>query len=197
MEEMSTKYFEKVLSLLPNNIPEIFQIDLTDHDIGPEKALRLSQALKGNTYLRVLDMYGNPLGAEGGKIIGEAIQDLPQLEELDLAKCQLGDEGAKSIALGLKQNTQLTQLDLSGNNISDEGLEAISDSLKNKENLTELLLHDNNITEPEPLIQALQGKSLLSGLWLNRNKISSENLLKLKHNFHHLNRLQIDIVNHN
>ena len=125
--------------LVHNKVRIIRPLDV--EKISDACAKALAEALKVNTTLQKLYLYGDGLG---------------------LHRNNISDEGAKALAEALKVNTALQRLDLNSNNISDEGVsseiqsylernernrlsKAISDVEHNK--MEELNLCDKNISE--------------------------------------------------
>ena len=84
----------------------------------------LAKALKVNTSLTKLNLFGNSIGDEGAMHLTNALKVNTSLTKLNLNANSIGAEGAKHLAEAHKLNTSLTTLGLSSNDIGDEGAEA-------------------------------------------------------------------------
>ena len=99
-------------------------LDLSENKIGPEGASALGEALKVNTVVTTLILWGNKIGGEGNKI---------------------GGEGAKAIAEALKVNAVLTSLDVGHNNFTEQAVLGIVRVARQQDKITNLGLRGCNI----------------------------------------------------
>ena len=57
--------FQVLITRLESNDPTLTKINLKNKNIGDAGLITLSQAMKGNTFLKVLDLGGNNIGPKG------------------------------------------------------------------------------------------------------------------------------------
>ena len=100
--------------------------------LGAERTIQLRDGLLTKIKLRIY------IGVEGAKAIGEALKVNTSLTEINLWGNNIGDEGGKAIGEALKVNTSLTEISLYGNNIGAEGAKAIREALKVNTSLTKI-----------------------------------------------------------
>ena len=95
-------------------------------------AVSISELIKINHTLQVLDISGNPIGDEGIAAIARTL-DNARISELNVSSCNITVAGAKSLAAALKNNHTIKSLDLAEsifspftmNNITVDGVIAI------------------------------------------------------------------------
>ncbi len=106
----------------------------------------LSECLKTNNALKILDLRHNHVGTIGVQSLVESLKDNKTLTELDIRSNRIRDQGAKHLSDLLKMNGVLTSLNLKGNRIGDGGAYYISEALKTNTTLTSLNLRANWLT---------------------------------------------------
>jgi Ran GTPase-activating protein (RanGAP) involved in mRNA processing and transport len=187
MEEFSERYFGTTIRALAANIPEFFNVDLSNLHLQADKLCRLAQALQNNTHLISLDLFGNPLsqpssksnGSQtddvyfGWKRLGEVLGLIPTLRELDVGSCLLGDDGVQFLCLGgfpLEHYVSLLSLNVSP-----------PPSLVTNTTLTTLDLSNNCLTDKgcEAIVLILKNKFALVELMLHNNNITAFGALKV------------------
>ena len=87
-------------------------------------AISISETIKINHTLQVLNVSNNPIGDEGIAAIAGTL-DNARISELIVSYCSITVTGAKSLAAGLAKNQSMTLLDVEGNNITVDGAIAI------------------------------------------------------------------------
>jgi len=100
------------------------ELYLWDNSIGACGAHAICEPLIYNT-MNELHLNGNNIGDEGAKMISDALKRNTALTLLDLSDNNIGDEGARMISDALKCNTTLTELNLQCNNIGDAAKEQL------------------------------------------------------------------------
>ncbi|KPI85052.1 hypothetical protein ABL78_5890 [Leptomonas seymouri] len=132
-------------------------IDLTDNQLGPAAAQKITACLKSSPVtevfirfndigkdgcdglaaavnfshtLQVLDIRGNHLSASDVRRLLKSVAMSTVLTRLGLASNKLGPEGAALVAKALERNTYLTSLDLSVNELGQGGAQCLADLLR-------------------------------------------------------------------
>jgi Ran GTPase-activating protein (RanGAP) involved in mRNA processing and transport len=175
--------------IVPSSLEEL---DLSLNGLLSEDINCLTEALKTNQTLRVLNLCSNKIDDQGAKEFAEALKNNKTLLELDLKGNRIVDEGAGHIAEALELNTGLKYINLSDNKMSYQGLEVILKALKNNKNLQVIGLGRNSISHEETkqivnlLAEFLKKNTSLKGINLSDNYITPteiEHLVEaLKHN---------------
>jgi hypothetical protein len=122
-------------------------ISLWGHGLGNEDAAALSNALKVNTLVTVIDLGDNQIGDEGATALADALKVNTSVTTISLLYNQIDSEGASALADALKVNTSVTTIDLRGNQIGDAGGAALAEALKLNTSVTEIWLGGNGIDE--------------------------------------------------
>jgi Ran GTPase-activating protein (RanGAP) involved in mRNA processing and transport len=198
MDEYADRYFETTLKCLTMNMPDLFSVDLSHHDLSQDKLVRLAEALWHNTHLQALDLFANNAHAgqyHGWHKLGQALARLPKLVEIDVGNCQLGDAG---LVLFLGEDAQsagpehvasvgdvavlLSTIDLSNNALTDHSALLVAKFVKRQSALEELALHTNHWTDHVVPIfaDALADKPQLRKVWLQKSGLSSEGVTQLR-----------------
>jgi len=112
------------------------------HDGG---AYTLSEALKQNSSLTVLDVHDNNIGPQGTRWLSSAVLKNTSITSLDISHNPIGWQGATALAHALQGNASITNLNAWNCSIQDEGRRALTAALKAKTKHTEVLAPD----EPE------------------------------------------------
>ncbi|MFO0006411.1 MAG: hypothetical protein ACK559_35345, partial [bacterium] len=122
-----------------------------------EGAREIAQALKVNSTLREIHVYGNPIVAEIEYEIKSCLNKNSQVEaalkdiqegiktEISLYAAGIGYERVKRVAEALKLNHTVIKIYLCLNNIGVEGAREIAQALKVNSTLREIYLDDKNI----------------------------------------------------
>ena len=149
------------------------RLKLFGSDIGDAGAASLAEALKVNTTLTQLYLMKNNIGDAGAASLAEAIKVNTTLTQLDLETNNIGDVGAASLADAVKVNTTLEQLDLEKDNIGDAGAASLANAIKVNTTLTQLYLEKNNIGDvgAASLAEAIKVNTTLTQLYLMKNNI--------------------------
>mmetsp|Transcript_13884 Transcript_13884/g.35686 ORF Transcript_13884/g.35686 Transcript_13884/m.35686 type:complete len:376 (+) Transcript_13884:295-1422(+) len=93
---------------------------LGDNHLKADAALKLVEAIKGNSCITELDLSGNQVGHEGCQAIAQLLQPkASELISLSLAKNKLLDRDAVALCQELSNNTVMQELDLSENMLGE------------------------------------------------------------------------------
>jgi len=87
-------------------------------------AISISEMIKINHILQVLNISGNPIGDQGIAAIAGTL-DNARISKLNVSCCSITVTGAKSLAAGLTNNQSMKLLHVSTNNIAVNGAIAI------------------------------------------------------------------------
>ena len=87
-------------------------------------AISISEWIKNNHTLQVLNINSNPIGDEGIAAIGRSLDDA-SISELYMSWCEITVTGAKLLAEGLINNHTIKSLHVQDNDITVDGAIAI------------------------------------------------------------------------
>ena len=124
-------------------------LDLSDNNVGTERAIELAIALTLNSILHTLYLSINNVNLEGTVEIAKMLTINTTLHVLDLQLTNINVCGAIEIAKSLTTNNTLRTLNLSINNIEREVI-GIANILESNYSLTNIdlgILSDNHIIE--------------------------------------------------
>ena len=115
--------------------PNIYELDLSGHNIGDEGAIHLADALRSNTVLKILDLYRNHIGDEGARAIADALHSNSVLVKLVIGNQRIGNKGAPAFADALERDDDpaLRELNLSKNRIGAEGAAALAHAMMTRQ----------------------------------------------------------------
>jgi Ran GTPase-activating protein (RanGAP) involved in mRNA processing and transport len=120
------------------------KLDIANGDIKDEAASRVAHALKANTTLKTLKLWGNGITHIGAGDISR-ILNTTGITKLCLGCNQLSDDGTAAIAGMLKSNTSLTFLDLRSCGIECDGAKELADAISVNTVLETIILDSNRI----------------------------------------------------
>eukprot|EP01094_Clydonella_sp_ATCC50884_P017423 TRINITY_DN3032_c0_g1_i1.p1 TRINITY_DN3032_c0_g1~~TRINITY_DN3032_c0_g1_i1.p1 ORF type:complete len:225 (-),score=38.32 TRINITY_DN3032_c0_g1_i1:367-1041(-) len=133
---------DEAVPRLRANDPTLTHLHIKRKGIGDEGAVRLADALGGNTALEGLYLALNNIGDEGASRLADCLRHSTALKILMLHGNTIGDEGAGMLADALRGNTALNVLNLELNQIGDKGTRRFTDALQGNTVLVSLKLHD-------------------------------------------------------
>ena len=127
----------------------ITSLDLRGCNIRNDGASALSQMLRSNTILRILDLEWNSVGAldNGIAVLSDALLGHPSLTSLDLRNNSISPNGGCYLARAIQSNSVLTKLDVRWNNIGVSGGKALAQSMEHNRSIRELLLSGNKAAD--------------------------------------------------
>lgn len=105
-------------------------LDLSECNLEADSAVKLAQALAGNTKIKSIDMSSNPISDEGAKAFATALTSNSVLTYLNVDNCKLTDEGIVAIAEMVGVNTSLMRLNIQANEMKNAGASALASALK-------------------------------------------------------------------
>jgi Ran GTPase-activating protein (RanGAP) involved in mRNA processing and transport len=115
---------------------------LGDNHLKGDAAVKLVEAIKGNSSITELDLSGNQIGHEGCQAIAQLLQPkASEIISLNLGKNKLLDRDAAVLCEELCNNTILQELDMSENLLAERAGLAIGAMLQvNLDRVTPLTL---------------------------------------------------------
>ena len=128
-------------------------IDLSYNLIESKGAKFLCESLKINSSLKNVDLSCNSLRSEGLKYLSDSFLFNSTLEEINLGSNSIGAEGIKFLSESLKINSNLKRLLLFENKSGSEGIKYISESLKSNSSLKEIDVAHNGVDKKEDFIE--------------------------------------------
>lgn len=144
----SIALLDKVRAL--DNLPRLGALktlDLRGNDLR-NGVSSISQVLKRNRTLKILNLADNKIGVEGLVYIADALKYNNSLETLDLSRnpcCGPGVEGITSLRTAFTLNTALRRLFLSSTALTDDGAIMLAEFLPESTSLLHLDLTQNNL----------------------------------------------------
>jgi hypothetical protein len=99
----------------------------------PGGAKCIAEALRHNTRILDIQLFGNFIRDKGFKWIAEAIKHNSFLLGMNLACNQIGDTGVQFLAKGLEMNQSILSVDLTQNpeiGLDCKGLESVAEALE-------------------------------------------------------------------
>lgn len=143
---------------------------------GEEKSgfFHLSEILKVNTTLKILELRNNHINTFDVDIFADALKKNSSVTILDLDCISLKDDGLHFISQALKVNRTIQTIKLGYNQISSSGAEMLADALENNQSVVSLKLKCNNLKDEgtRVLCEALKGNRFIFHLDLGLNYIS-------------------------
>jgi len=159
---------------LPAQMAELL---IFDCDVDAAAVAASCEALRTNTTLKTLKLWGVLLGEAGGAALGEALRTNTTLTTLEVSSYGIRDNaicdaGAAAVANALRTNATLTSLCLFANNIGDTGAAALAEALRANATLTKLDLSYNSVGDvgATALGDVLRTNTTLTTLDLNDNE---------------------------
>ncbi|CAF1393071.1 unnamed protein product [Adineta steineri] len=117
---------------------------LIDSDIE----LIANELIQGYTNCQTLDLFKNKITSKGALYLSEMLKVNGTIRILNLRWNQIDDDGAKSLFNVLKdENRTLERLHLDLNQITDKSVESIMKMINENRTLTLVILTDNQISE--------------------------------------------------
>ena len=136
---------DHIVTLLSDCLKEddtLLVLEFLEKRITNVGAKKIGEAIQVNTTLQKLDIRGNTISDDGAAAISDGLKCNNSLQVLNISSNNITSEGAKKVGEAIKMNTTLRKLYINKNIISDVGLAAISDSLKSNNSLQELYMYD-------------------------------------------------------
>ena len=185
----------KALSSL-SNVPKI---TLSFEDVDTEGALALGSALQfhTSTNLYQLNLSNSNIGPEGVTGLGNGLQCLTALSKLTLENNEIRCVGFNSLWDGIRYLNSLKMLRLLHNNIVDDDIKLLANSLQHLTRLSDLTLSHMNLGSDWSCLVQLQHLSNIRNLGLTHNDINSDGAASLACALRYLTTLEGLYLSHN
>eukprot|EP01006_Ploeotia_vitrea_P040674 TRINITY_DN66446_c0_g2_i1.p1 TRINITY_DN66446_c0_g2~~TRINITY_DN66446_c0_g2_i1.p1 ORF type:complete len:1081 (+),score=140.50 TRINITY_DN66446_c0_g2_i1:81-3245(+) len=121
---------EETINMVRSNEPQVTQIHLASRKVTDDDCKSLSEAMKSNSSVLVMDLQSNKITTEGADYICDFLKVNKHLTELNLTNNFLGDKGGQLLDEVLDTNNTLTALYLDLNTISGRLEERIQTKIK-------------------------------------------------------------------
>lgn len=170
------KKFQDILEKVRQDDPDLSFVDLSYNSSTMGEFSALTKALKQNTHVQQLILYGDNIGDEGAAMLAESLKENQHLGMVILGFANIGDEGASSLAEVLRMNTSVQTLDLVYNKIGDDGASSLAQVLTANKTLQGINLGHNKIgnTGAFALAHALRENQSIRALHLRSNEIDDD-----------------------
>jgi len=109
-------------------------------------AISISEMIKINHTLQILNISKNPIGDEGVAAIARTL-DNARISELNMYNCSITVTGAKSLAAGLAKKQTMKFLNVMGNNITVDGAIAITNGVCQQVYIDNIYEKDDKVGE--------------------------------------------------
>ncbi|WP_179958230.1 hypothetical protein [Chitinimonas arctica] len=139
----SPESITELCDFIRHDDPRHTEVDLSGRRLTRYELTQLSQALRGNTQVRKINLRNNGIDAAGAAILAKGLG--ARLVELDLGGNHLRDKGASYLAMLLRSTPTLASLDISRNGIGTRGAMLIADELPLLSSLRKLDMSGNEI----------------------------------------------------
>ncbi len=153
------------------------ELSMDQCGIGDECLAKIAAALRLQSQLKKLDLYGNNIGRNSCIALGNTLSRWPasnNLEVLNLHSNFIDDEGLQALVSGMMNCHSLKQLDIGGDrSITAAGLRSLSPLLQSESHhsLEILSLYDTNLGDDGAitLAEGLRGNKSLKQLYFDVN----------------------------
>ena len=175
--KISNEVIKQIMKAIQTNTTlqtlDISYIDLTDDGI--------SECLKINNALKVLNISGNVVSERGAKIVAKFIQENTTLLSMYFCDNKISDSGAVVISESLKLNTILKEFSLSVNKITSYGISTTAEMIQVNTTLQKLDISHNSICDDGAVAvgECLKLNRTLEELNLSDNNITSKGIVKI------------------
>ncbi|CCH41207.1 Ran GTPase-activating protein 1 [Wickerhamomyces ciferrii] len=148
------------LSIGLKNHKDLQVVKLYQNGIRPSGIKKLiSQGLKFNTQLTILDLQDNTITKKSGSVLADNLPQWPELKELNVNDCLLNPKGSLDLIKSLEKTkfNKLESLKLQYNELDNDSLKILSSIIsENLPVLTKLELNGNRFEEDSELIEKIQ-----------------------------------------
>ena len=159
----------------------VTRVRLYGSNIGEHGFTALVGALRERKSLTELNLYCTHIGDHGACCLAGALREMKTLKSLHLSECDIGDAGATSLAGPLRETESLTALDLSDNVIGDQGATRVAEVLRWNKSVTWLCYAGNKTGDrgASDLAAALRENKSMATLFLSRSNIGNDGAISL------------------
>eukprot|EP00164_Ancoracysta_twista_P004042 GFYU01005426.1.p1 GENE.GFYU01005426.1~~GFYU01005426.1.p1 ORF type:complete len:332 (+),score=95.38 GFYU01005426.1:88-1083(+) len=172
LDSMSARALSEAL----RSYKHISELYLWKAGVGDDGLYSLSQLVRENINLKLVELMDNRITARGISTLAEVLKDNENLQTLMLDHNDLGDIGARTLGSGLKWNSHLENLSLQYTSIGPEGGKAVGEDIIGYSKIQNLNLQGNDVGVPGLLgiAKALEKNQHMKTLNLRDNSLFYE-----------------------
>ena len=117
--------------LVRGSMPALYDVNLSNNEIGASGAEALAAALCKLPGLNCLHLFGNPFGDQGMAALATPLRKLPHLEGLKISQTDISDDGLDLLLANLSKDDfkELEELHLFNDDITGKGYAALASAL--------------------------------------------------------------------
>ena len=184
---------------LANTTSEIWQIDLSNRELGDEGAINFHNILQYYTHIQSLLLPSTRLTAEHLTTFSENLIECSKLSELDLSHNMLGPRGAEKLSSILQRFMKLETLVLQEVSLESAGMIFLCEGLTSLKNLKVLNLSENKIGDSgiKTLANVVSSFPRLKHFDIHHNEISIAGCVYIAKCLEILNQLEVFKVGSN
>ena len=160
-------------------------------DDGPLCVQHITEALRRNHGLKLLDLSHNIISNRGCVPLSELIGHTTTLTALDISHNRIGEEGFSFLSNAMKVNVTLKMLDVSNNRLAPGSASDVGNFLRLNFNLVDLRLNNCRFDDEamKGIAKGLRANHVLKKLWLRFNNIGPKGMEHLSQALAENNRL--------
>ena len=154
---------------LRTNAGTFHELELQDNQMTWKGIESLAEALKHNTTLKAIKIYGDQVTDTGAAALAETLRHNTTLTDLALNKLAVSDMGGIALAEALRDNNTLSFFVLGGSPIGDPTAMILAETIKANKKLRDIrLFHCKYLQDVgvKALAEALKTNSTLEALYL-------------------------------
>lgn len=181
----SLQYFRNMCRLAARtwNLQQLIASDISIADDGPLMIGHITEAMRRNHGLKLLDLSHNIISNRGAVPLSEFVGHSSTLTALDISHNKIAEEGFSFLSNSLKINVYMKTLDVSNNPLGTSSGVDVGNVLRLNYTLTDLRLNQCRFKDAsiEGMSKGLKVNRTLKKLWLRFNKIGPGGMEALSH----------------
>eukprot|EP00210_Caulerpa_lentillifera_P008205 g7834.t1 len=176
----SLQYFKNVCRLVARtwHLQQFIASDISIADDGPLMVGHLTEAMRRNHGLKLLDLSHNIISNKGAVPLSELIGHSSTLTAVDISHNKIAEEGFSFLSNALKVNVYMKMLDVSYNPLGPSSGVDVGNVLRLNYTLTDLRLNQCRFkgASMDGIAKGLRVNRTLKKLWLRFNDIGPEGM---------------------
>lgn len=189
----SLHYFKNVCRLAARTwqLQQFIASNINIADDGPLNVQHITEAMRRNHGLKILDLSHNIIANRGCVPLSELIGHTSTLTSLNISHNRIGEDGFSFLSNALKVNVTLKMLDVSNNRLAPGSATDVGNFLRLNFNLVDLRLNNSNFDDESMIgiAKGLKANHVLKKLWLRYNDIGPKGMECLSQALAENNRL--------
>jgi len=147
-------------------------------DDGPLNVQHITEAMRRNHGLKLLDLSHNIISNRGCVPLSELIGHTTTLTALDISYNRIGEEGFSFLSNALKVNVTLKMLDVSNNRLAPGSAVDVGNFLRLNFNLVDLRLNNCRFDDDsmKGIAKGLRANRVVKKLWLRYNDVGPKGM---------------------